>query len=238
MDFNYNIPSTIKVIGEFTAIDGGSSIHWSYDSDFIIANPLKGSEKQIHSKGEDYIWIFIKTDAELPDITKFYENREKDCKKAFDTIKKKKDIAHLTDLDLQNFRDVEHLLADPLIRKRAYHVISENYRVEEAEKAIRNKNFKRLGKFIKATHASLNTNFEMNFSVLNDIVSEAENFECHLGGRILTDNFFGYTLHLLEKEGFDDFKSGMSYMMYKNHKRAIECFRLESQQDIENLEEI
>jgi galactokinase len=235
MQFNYSIPNTIKIIGEFTSIDGGSSIHWPYENEVVLINPLKNEKTKINTSFADFVWVLINTDAELPDIGLFHKNREKDCARAIETIQKKINIEKLTDLNLEDFRSVEHFLADPLIRKRAYHVISENYRVLEAEKALRNNNLKRLGTFMKATHTSLNTNFEMNFSALNEIVTEANKFEASMGGRLLTDNFFGYTLHLIKKESFDDFKTALSYIMFKEYRRNIEFYKIESSDDISEL---
>jgi galactokinase len=134
-----------------------------------------------------------------------YNERVRECEEAVKVISKVKDINNLSELNLKDFREVEHLFSDPIIKKRAYHIVSENYRVDEALKALKENNIKMFGKLMNASHVSLQDNYEVTGTELDALVKAAQDLEGVIGSRMTGAGFGGCTISLVEAEKLDEF---------------------------------
>jgi len=113
-------------------------------------------------------------------------------------------IAALRDIDLPTFLEREHEL-DPLIRKRASHVVSENARTLSARKAMGRGDADFLGQLFIASHISLREDFEVSSPALDAIVDCANAEAACYGARMTGAGFGGCALALVRADAADDF---------------------------------
>ncbi|GAB4161518.1 MAG: galactokinase [Candidatus Promineifilaceae bacterium] len=109
----------------------------------------------------------------------------------------------LRDVTIAQFLERAERL-DPLLRRRARHVISENERVLQAVEAMRAGDAARLGQLMNASHASLQDDFEVSSTELNQMVDAARQHTACYGARMTGAGFGGCAVALIAaKDGAD-----------------------------------
>ncbi len=98
--------------------------------------------------------------------------------------------------------------------KRARHIVTENARVLEAVKVMKDGNIKRLGELFNASHDSLRDDFEVTNDALNMMVECARAQASCYGARMTGAGFGGCAVALVEKDKADEFVSAVS-SLYK-----------------------
>ncbi len=134
-----------------------------------------------------------------------YNERVAECEEAVQTINKVNPINSLSDLSLKDFREVEHLFSNPVVKRRAYHIVSENYRVEESMNALKKNNLELFGKLMNASHISLRDNYEVTGKELDALVAASWKVEGVIGSRMTGAGFGGCTISLVKERMLDDF---------------------------------
>lgn len=89
-------------------------------------------------------------------------------------------------------------IGDPVLRRRARHVVTENHRVMTAAKALRRGDWKTLGEAMFASHASLRDDFEVSTPLLDEIVTNLANTPGVHGARLTGAGFGGCVVVLCE----------------------------------------
>jgi len=113
-------------------------------------------------------------------------------------------VPALRDVTLSEFERCADEL-EPLIRKRAQHVVSENERTLQAVKAMQQGNAHRLGRLMAASHASLRDDFEVSSPELNTMVKIAQKQAgCH-GARMTGAGFGGCAVALVRSSLVETF---------------------------------
>ncbi|HVU18222.1 MAG TPA: galactokinase [Candidatus Didemnitutus sp.] len=107
-------------------------------------------------------------------------------------------VKALRDVSAEAFRAGEAKL-DPLIRRRARHVVMEDDRVERAVTALRAGDAKAFGDLMNASHESLRTDYEVSCAELDEISSLARNQAGCLGARMTGAGFGGCAVALVEE---------------------------------------
>ncbi|MYD10383.1 MAG: galactokinase, partial [Chloroflexi bacterium] len=113
-------------------------------------------------------------------------------------------IAALRDIDLATFLEREHEL-DPLIRKRASHVVSENARTLSARDAMGRGDADYLGQLMIASHISLHEDFEVSSPALDAIVDCANIDAACFGARMTGAGFGGCAVALVRADAASAF---------------------------------
>jgi len=134
-----------------------------------------------------------------------YNERRAECEKAVAYINRKRPIRNLGELSLAEFGQLQHLIPDETIRKRAYHVVSEDARVIEAIHALKKGDMKHFGQLMYESHASLRDNYEVTGVELDTLVEEAAKIPGVTGSRMTGAGFGGCTVSLVEKDKTDLF---------------------------------
>ena len=106
-------------------------------------------------------------------------------------------IRALRDVAVADFEAHQSRL-DPLLRKRARHVVSENQRVREAVTALRRGDLAELGKLLQASHASLRDDYEVSCPELDAVVEICADRPEVYGARLTGAGFGGSALCLVE----------------------------------------
>jgi galactokinase len=134
-----------------------------------------------------------------------YNERRAECEKAVEDISKEKPVKNLSELSLAEYNELKYLISDEVVRKRAFHVISENARVLEAIPALKSGNLNRFGELMNESHDSLRYDYEVTGIELDTLVEEARKIPGCIGSRMTGAGFGGCTVSIVHKESVEDF---------------------------------
>ena len=110
----------------------------------------------------------------------------------------------LRDVAVQTFETRADQL-DPVIRRRARHVIRENERVNQAVAAMRRGDVESLGQLLDASHASLRDDFEVSSPALDAMVKIARQAVGCFGARMTGAGFGGCAVAIVNAEDTQEF---------------------------------
>ncbi len=133
-----------------------------------------------------------------------YNERRGECEQALKDLQQIHKIDHLCDLSLEDFEKSKYLIEDPIHRKRAQHVISENERTVMASELLKLGDIQAFGQLMNESHQSLKENYEVTGVELDALV-EAAWEEGAVGARMTGAGFGGCTVNLIETEKMDAF---------------------------------
>jgi len=128
-----------------------------------------------------------------------YNERRSECDKAVELLQLYKPIRNLSELNNGEINILEKYIKDPVIRKRAKHVISENSRVIEAVSALKKNNIKRFGELMNQSHDSLKDDYEVTGIELDTLVYEGRKLPGVIGSRMTGAGFGGCTISIVRK---------------------------------------
>jgi galactokinase len=128
-----------------------------------------------------------------------YNERRSECDKAVELLQLYKPIRNLSELNNGEINILEKYIKDPVIRKRAKHVISENGRVIEAVSALKKNNIKRFGELMNQSHDSLKDDYEVTGIELDTLVYEGRKLPGVIGLRMTGAGFGGCTISIVRK---------------------------------------
>jgi len=134
-----------------------------------------------------------------------YNERRSECDKAVEYLQDYKKIRNLSELTSGELVLLEKYIPDPVIKKRAKHVISENGRVVEAVKVLRENNLARFGELMNLSHDSLKEDYEVTGFELDTLVYEARKIPGVIGSRMTGAGFGGCTVTILSKKHVKQF---------------------------------
>jgi galactokinase len=134
-----------------------------------------------------------------------YNERRAECDTAVEEINKVKKIANLSKLSYKVFTELSSIITNPIVKKRAKHVVSENQRVLDAIIALNSGKLVEFGKLMNASHDSLRDDYEVTGNELDALVEEARKIEGVLGSRMTGAGFGGCTVSLVRENAVDDF---------------------------------
>ena len=154
---------------------------------------------------QEYRLVITNTNKKRKLTDSKYNERRAECEKAVAYINRKRSIRNLGELSLAEFEQLQHLIPDETIRRRAYHVVSEDARVIEAVHTLKKGDLKRFGELMYESHASLRDNYEVTGIELDTLVEEASRIPGVIGSRMTGAGFGGCTVSLVEKEKTDLF---------------------------------
>lgn len=107
------------------------------------------------------------------------------------------------------WRDVLSHVSDPVLQRRARHVISEQKRVEQASHMLAAGDLAAFGKLLTESHSSLRDDYEVTGPYLDAIVSTALQAPGCLGSRMTGAGFGGCAIALVEKAAIPDFTASV-----------------------------
>ena len=126
-----------------------------------------------------------------------YNERREECERAVELLQAYKPIRNLGELNTDDIPLLEKYITDPLVRSRAKHVISENGRVLEAVKALKDNNIFRFGELMNLSHDSLRDNYDVTGTELDTLVYEGRKFPGVIGTRMTGAGFGGCTVTIV-----------------------------------------
>lgn len=163
----------------------------------------------------EYILAIINTNKPRKLVESKYNERFAECGQALKALKKELTVNNLCEVNLHAFSDHRHLINNPVLEKRALHVISENFRVNEAVDALRAGELFTFGKLMYASHASLKNFYEVSGKELDTIVEFCKVYKDCIGARMTGAGFGGCAIALVKKNSFEDFSEKVT-VFYEN----------------------
>jgi galactokinase len=134
-----------------------------------------------------------------------YNERRSQCEEAAEIL----GVSKLRDSTLDTLEEKRNQL-DPIVYRRAYHVISENGRVLDAVEAMDRGDALKVGQLMNASHESLRDDYEVSSPELDVIVSAAQEQPGCYGARMTGAGFGGCAVAVVATEsrrGFVDLVS-------------------------------
>jgi galactokinase len=129
-----------------------------------------------------------------------YRQRRAECRSAAEAM----GVTALRDLEAHDLEQLGHRL-DPVLRRRARHVVGENARVRSFAADLRSGKLDGLGELMLASHASLREDFEVSSTELDLMVNSAKEREGCLGARMTGAGFGGCAVALVVENALADF---------------------------------
>ena len=164
----------------------------------------------------DYCLAIINTNKPRKLAESKYNERVQECQQALKALQQELDIQNLCDIDEQVFNKHKHLITDPIVLKRATHVVQENDRVKLAAVALAASDLAGFGQLMYASHDSLKNLYEVSGIELDTIAEYGKTNPDVAGARMTGAGFGGCGIALVKESGFEDFKKGMiDYYMAK-----------------------
>lgn len=139
--------------------------------------------------------LVIDTRVEHSHVDGGYAARRQSCEEASAILQ----VASLREID-----DVAQLEAieDPLVRRRAKHIVTENQRVLDTVKSLEGGDLETVGKLLYQSHESMRDDYEISCEEL-DVAVEASLEAGAIGARMTGGGFGGSSIALIKREQID-----------------------------------
>lgn len=134
-----------------------------------------------------------------------YNERRAQCESVVATIRSEKNIRNLSDLNLDEFSALSHLITNETEKRRARHVITENTRTLGAIDALNKGDIESFGQLMNQSHDSLRDDYEVTGRELDTLVDEARKVEGTIGSRMTGAGFGGCTVSIVKEENVQSF---------------------------------
>jgi galactokinase len=141
-----------------------------------------------------------------------YAERRAQCERAAD------EIGPLRDASLP---DVEGI-ADPVVRARARHVVTENQRVLDFAAALEVGDLVAAGRLMIASHTSLRDDFEVSSPAVNDVFARVRHLRDVFGVRITGAGFGGCLVALTRPGALDKFDAPAAWRVAASRGAYVE----------------
>lgn len=183
---------------------------------FLDCRTLEYDRLPLGDPGPAILVCDSKTSRRLADG--MYNQRRAECETVvtyFQTARRAESVSSLRDISLDELREHWENL-DPVGRKRARHVLTENDRVQQGARALREGNLAEFGQLVSASHASSRDNFENSSPALNALVEAAESAPGFLGGKLSGAGWAGCTVNLVRSDQAGDFAESVRTTYARN----------------------
>lgn len=135
-----------------------------------------------------------------------YNTRRAQCEQAVQDLQAAfPGLKLLGELSKEQFDASAHLIQDPVVLKRARHVVEEIDRVLQSVEALKANNLTRFGELMTGSGVSLRELYEVTCKELDVMVEEALKVEGVLGARMTGAGFGGCTVSLVRDDKVDAF---------------------------------
>jgi galactokinase len=213
-----------KVENEFIGVNCGImdqfAVTFGEKNKAILLNCDSLEYKLLPFDTGNYSLVIINTNKARSLADSKYNERFAQCGAALKALKKEIDAKNLCDIDMQTFQSHKYLLNDPVLEKRALHVISENFRVNKAAKVLDENKLEEFGQLMYQSHQSLKELYEVSGIELDTIVEFCKDYKDCIGARMTGAGFGGCAIAVVNKRKMEDF--GKSLVDFYKEKIGYE----------------
>jgi galactokinase len=139
-----------------------------------------------------------------------YNERVSECRMAVQALSSVLKINSLGEIGWDQFNEFSDRITDPVVLRRARHVVAENKRVLEAVRALMTGDSDGFGKLMVESHASLRDDYEVTGVELDTLTRIQLEQEGVLGARMTGAGFGGCTVSFVMNDQLDDFIRSVS----------------------------
>lgn len=155
----------------------------------------------------DYKLVIGNTNKRRGLVDSAYNERRAQCEQAVEDLRAEHpELTLLGQLNLEQFNASKHLIKDPIVLKRAQHVIEEIDRVLQSIAALKANDLVQFGKLMNGSHDSLRDLYEVTGAELDALVAAARRIPGVLGARMTGAGFGGCTVSLVHEDSIEQFK--------------------------------
>ena len=170
-----------------------------------------------------------------------YKERTEQCAAAVDVARRRHPgVESLRDVTPAMFEVTESAM-EPIIARRARHVVTENARVVQFVAACREGAIERMGELFEASHRSLQHDYEVSCDELDFLVDAALGIEGVYGARMTGGGFGGCTVNLMRPDIVEHFEREISRLYHERfgiQPRIYPCRPSWGAEEEKNLEKI
>ncbi len=130
-----------------------------------------------------------------------YNDRRRECEAAAAAL----GVRTLCSLSPEEFEERKRLITDPVVMKRARHVIYENRRALDAAEALKRGDAAGFGRLMNGSHISLRDDYEVSCAELDILTEKALSVGGVYGSRMTGGGFGGCTVNLIEPSAVENF---------------------------------
>jgi galactokinase len=177
-------------------------------------------DEQVPLPDGRYAWLLADSRVRHELASSAYNERRRECEAAAAALGLHS-LRDATDADLVR-------IANPVERRRAHHVVTENSRVLQAADALRRRSPRGLGPLLYASHESLRLDFAVSCRELDCLVELAAGMPQVIGARMMGGGFGGCVLVLVEATGVDDVQQHLAEGFADEFHKAPEFYRVRS----------
>lgn len=180
---------------------------------------------ELEAKGACIMVLNTNKRRELKDSK--YNERRAECSKALEGLnhvlaeRGEAPRAFLCDFN-EDERELLDAL-DPVIARRARHVITENARVQAAMDAFQDNRLEDAGQYLNESHRSLREDYEVTGPYLDAIVEAAQSAEGCYGARMTGAGFGGCAIALVRKDAVEAVKAHIETVYAERTDLKAEC---------------
>ncbi len=165
-----------------------------------------------------------------------YNERAQECQSALTALQQAHKLNQLCQLTPEQFERSQHLIKDPIVKKRARHVIHEHQRVLDAAQCFESQDWQKLAELLKLSQQSLSQDFEVSGEVLDSLVKITQNAPGVLGSRMTGAGFGGCTISLIKKEAFHDIQASVKEAFLKASGFEAKFYIAEASQGVHEVQ--
>lgn len=181
----------------------------------------------------DYRIVVLNTNKSRRLSESKYNERLAECQTALNLLKPKTGIKHLVQADP---RDIDKYIKDPILRKRAHHVSSEQQRVQEAAAALRNLNVEDFGDLLFKSHQSLKEDYQVSGHELDTMVAGAQQHPACIGAKMSGAGFGGCAFALVKKDAIESFSAYIEQYYHRHTGIKGTAFEVEIADGVRKLD--
>lgn len=160
---------------------------------------------------EDLAVVIINSNIKRGLVDSEYNTRRKQCEAAAKAL----GVKALRDASLVDLSQIQAML-DPIVYKRAHHVITENERTLKAAHALANEDYPLLSKLMAESHNSMRDDFQITVPAIDYLVNIVQGVIGNQGGvRMTGGGFGGCVVALVPKDKVGDVKDAVSQNYHK-----------------------
>lgn len=193
-----------KVENQFIGVNCGImdqfAVAMGKDDQAILLNCDTLEYEYLPFKTGDYELVVINTNKPRKLAESKYNERFDECMTALKLFQQKLNIGCLCDLSPLTFEQNQFVLNTELLKKRAWHVVTEHQRVKDAALALQAGDMETFGKLMFASHQSLKDNYEVTGAELDCIVDFCYSFTGCIGARMTGAGFGGCAIALVHRQ--------------------------------------
>ena len=146
-----------------------------------------------------------------------YNKRRQEYEEALHTVQKHLSVQSLCEIPGKQLEEALKLLDNPVLKKRARHVITENDRVKKALAALKTGKLKEFGDLLQGSHRSLQVDYEVTGKELDALFECCLEAQGVLGARMTGGGFGGCAIALVHNHHVENFQKTVA----ENYSKRI-----------------